>query len=224
MKEEVERKKDEVKNMTMMILNDDRGFEGENSGMILGELEQEGSDREERDTRDVKEREREKMGQSMMQLRNNLSTLNQTQKLNTTVNFINRIIVPIKCRGSWSKKSTKTISKVHRTVTSWTARSYQFCFQTRWRGSGRRGRRQKCRTWTWRRFGSWWCGGSRRWRRKLKLKGTISILQPKLFNFRLSWISTGKIWLTWCWNLGWWLTKIRRCLSIYCSFKAGWKC
>ena len=31
MKEEVERKKDEVKNMTMMILNDDRGFEGENS-------------------------------------------------------------------------------------------------------------------------------------------------------------------------------------------------
>ena len=100
MKEEVERKKDEVKNMTMMILNDDRGFEGENSGMILGELEQEGSDREERDTRDVKEREREKMGQSMMQLRNNLSTLNQTQKLNTTVNFINRIIVPIKCRGS----------------------------------------------------------------------------------------------------------------------------
>lgn len=60
--------------------------------MILGDLEQEGSDRDERDLRDVKEREREKMGQSMMQLRNNLSTLNQTQKLNTTVNFINRII------------------------------------------------------------------------------------------------------------------------------------
>ena len=68
--------------------------------MILGDLEQEGSDRDERDLKDVKEREREKMGQSMMQLRNNLSTLNQTQKLNTTVNFINRIISPIKCRGS----------------------------------------------------------------------------------------------------------------------------
>ena len=98
MKEEVERKKDEVKNMTMMILNEDRGFEAENSGMILGELDQEGSDREEREPREVKERE--KMGQSMMQLRNNLSTLNQTQKLNTTVNFINRIFLPIKCRES----------------------------------------------------------------------------------------------------------------------------
>ena len=96
MKEEVERKKDEVKNMTMMILNDDRGFEAENSGMILGELDQEGSDREERG--EVKERE--KMGQSMMQLRNNLSTLNQTQKLNTTVNFINCIIFFIQCRES----------------------------------------------------------------------------------------------------------------------------
>lgn len=42
MKEEVERKKDEVKNMTMMILNDDRNFEPINQNMILGELDQEG--------------------------------------------------------------------------------------------------------------------------------------------------------------------------------------
>ena len=42
MKEEVERKKDEVKNMTMMILNEDK-FEGGNSSMILGELDQEGN-------------------------------------------------------------------------------------------------------------------------------------------------------------------------------------
>ena len=88
MKEEVQRKKDEVKNMTMMILNEERGMEHQNSQNILEELEQEGSG------------DREKMGQSMMQLRSNLSTLNQTQKLNTTVNFINRIFNVIKFKES----------------------------------------------------------------------------------------------------------------------------
>ena len=40
MKEEVERKKDEVKNMTMMILNDDKNYEWKegSNGMILEEL------------------------------------------------------------------------------------------------------------------------------------------------------------------------------------------
>lgn len=42
MKEEVERKKDEVKNMTMMILQEDKFETNPNNGsMILGELEQE---------------------------------------------------------------------------------------------------------------------------------------------------------------------------------------
>jgi hypothetical protein len=83
MKEEVERKKDEVKNMTMMILNDDRNFEHPgNSSMILADLDQDNEN---------------KVGQSMMQIRNNISTLNITQSnnLNTTLNFVKRIPLPM---------------------------------------------------------------------------------------------------------------------------------
>lgn len=78
MKEEVERKKDEVKNMTMMILNDDRNYENPtgNNTMILAELDQ----------------DNDKVGQSMIQMRNNMSNLNisQSNNLNTTLNFVKR--------------------------------------------------------------------------------------------------------------------------------------
>jgi len=78
MKEEVERKKDEVKNMTMMILNDDK-FE-QNNTMILAELEQEDP----------------KLAQSFIQMRNNFTMLNSSQNnLNTTLNFVKRPHPPI---------------------------------------------------------------------------------------------------------------------------------
>lgn len=73
MKEQVERKKDEVKNMTMMILNDEK-YE-QNNTMILTELDQEDP----------------KFAQSVIQMRQNLSTLNHSQNnLNTTLNFVKR--------------------------------------------------------------------------------------------------------------------------------------
>ena len=78
MKEEVERKKNEVKNMTMMILNDDRNYDNPtgNNTMILAELDQ----------------DNDKVGQSMVQMRNNMSSLNisQSNNLNTTLNFVKR--------------------------------------------------------------------------------------------------------------------------------------
>lgn len=83
MKEEVERKKDEVKNMTMMILNDDRNYENPvgNNTMILAELDQ----------------DNDKIGQSMIQMRNNMSSLNisQSNNLNTTLNFVKRKYIAI---------------------------------------------------------------------------------------------------------------------------------
>lgn len=79
MKEEVQRKKDEVKNMTMMILNDQRNNVDypNNNTMILADL-------------DLDSGENNKIGQSMMQIRNNMSTLNvsQSNNLNTTLNFV----------------------------------------------------------------------------------------------------------------------------------------
>lgn len=79
MKEEVQRKKDEVKNMTMMILNDERNNVDypNNNTMILADL-------------DLDSGENNKIGQSMMQIRNNMSTLNvsQSNNLNTTLNFV----------------------------------------------------------------------------------------------------------------------------------------
>lgn len=85
MKEEVERKKDEVKNMTMMILNDERNFDPSNNTMILADLDLNGE---------------EKLGQSMINLRNNLSTMNisQANNLNTTLNFVKRSLYSIQCR------------------------------------------------------------------------------------------------------------------------------
>jgi hypothetical protein len=85
MKEEVERKKDEVKNMTMMILNDDRNYENQpisNNSMILTELEQDNEN---------------KVGQSMIQMRNSISNLNisQSNNLNTTLNFVKRKVLLI---------------------------------------------------------------------------------------------------------------------------------
>ena len=62
----------------MMILNDDRNFENPgNSSMILADLEQDNEN---------------KVGQSMMQIRNNISNLNisQSNNLNTTLNFVKR--------------------------------------------------------------------------------------------------------------------------------------
>lgn len=45
--------------------------------MILNELEQEGTGEQ-------------KMGQSVVQMRQNLSTMNMTQNMNTTLNFVKR--------------------------------------------------------------------------------------------------------------------------------------
>lgn len=89
MKEEVERKKDEVKNMTMMILNDDRNYESNTGNMILNELEHD-PERTESQEEGIPSERSERLGQSMMQLRQNLSTMNVTQNLNTTLNFVKR--------------------------------------------------------------------------------------------------------------------------------------
>lgn len=65
--------------MTMMILNDERNnvdYQNNNT-MILADL-------------DLDSGENNKIGQSMMQIRNNMSTLNvsQSNNLNTTLNFV----------------------------------------------------------------------------------------------------------------------------------------
>lgn len=62
----------------MMILNDDRNYDNPvgNNTMILAELDQ----------------DNDKVGQSMIQMRNNMSSLNisQSNNLNTTINFVKR--------------------------------------------------------------------------------------------------------------------------------------
>jgi hypothetical protein len=83
MKEEVERKKDEVKNMTMMILNEDRNLEFTPSGtMILGELD---ANQEERliDT---------SVGQSRSNMASLNTSNNNNNSVNTTINFVKRNI------------------------------------------------------------------------------------------------------------------------------------
>jgi hypothetical protein len=65
--------------MTMMILNDERNnvdYQNNNT-MILADL-------------DLDTGENNKVGQSMLQIRNNMSTLNvsQSNNLNTTLNFV----------------------------------------------------------------------------------------------------------------------------------------
>ena len=81
MKEEVERKKDEVKNMTMMILNDDK-FE-HNSSMVLAELDHDDP----------------KFAHSFVHIRNTL--LNSSQNnLNTTLNFVKCNTQNTQCRDS----------------------------------------------------------------------------------------------------------------------------
>lgn len=85
MKEEVERKKDEVKNMTMMILADDKPEPIGSTSMILGELDQDES----------------RMGQSLSQLRANRTQLNaSTTALNTTLNFVKCTRETTQYRGS----------------------------------------------------------------------------------------------------------------------------
>lgn len=108
MKEEVERKKDEVKNMTMMILNDQRNNVDypNNNTMILADL-------------DLDSGENNKIGQSMMQIRNNMSTLNvsQSNNLNTTLNFVKCNVCEIQCKESSSRKSIKiTLIRIVRIV------------------------------------------------------------------------------------------------------------
>ena len=65
--------------MTMMILNDQRnnGDYVNNNTMILADL-------------DLDSGESNKVGQSMLQIRNNMSSLNisQSNNLNTTLNFV----------------------------------------------------------------------------------------------------------------------------------------
>lgn len=108
MKEEVQRKKDEVKNMTMMILNDQRNNVDypNNNTMILADL-------------DLDSGENNKIGQSMMQIRNNMSTLNvsQSNNLNTTLNFVKCNVCEIQCKESSSRKSIKiTLIRIVRIV------------------------------------------------------------------------------------------------------------
>ena len=110
MKEEVQRKKDEVKNMTMMILNDQRNNVDypNNNTMILADL-------------DLDSGENNKIGQSMMQIRNNMSTLNvsQSNNLNTTLNFVKCNVCVIQCKESSSRKSIKiTLIRIVRIVTN----------------------------------------------------------------------------------------------------------
>lgn len=110
MKEEVQRKKDEVKNMTMMILNDQRNNVDypNNNTMILADL-------------DLDSGENNKIGQSMMQIRNNMSTLNvsQSNNLNTTLNFVKCNVCEIQCKESSSRKSIKiTLIRIVRIVTN----------------------------------------------------------------------------------------------------------
>ena len=62
--------------MTMMILNEER--EGGRGGEGGREGEEKGEEKGDRH------------GQSLANIRQNLTVMNQTQKLNTTVNFINR--------------------------------------------------------------------------------------------------------------------------------------
>ena len=101
MKEEVERKKDEVKNMTFMMMNEEREPLG-SGGMILGELEGE----EPLDSAGEDDEEKRPTNGSIMQSRTNQSIMNmsQTNNINTTINFVKRIFDSIKFKENLSNR------------------------------------------------------------------------------------------------------------------------